>query len=413
MQKVFLGLLFAALATPGVASAASESLETQLHKLGALVSFLERELNYVDPTLLSAEEMRDIAIDGTRFLQNAQEENGHFAYEYAPYEDHYLPGDNIVRQAGALFQLGEVAWRDSDSSLDVGATIKSAIEYFENLSRKDSVDDTDVRCVVEDEDSRRCKLGATALALVGVLGYVEANPDEAEEYDALIDDYASYILASQKDEGGFRYIHRVGSDSQSDRESSFSNGEALLALVRYYQYEPKEEFKEAAQSAYDYLEAQEFDTASYLWVMAALKDMQTLWPDERYAAYARSFTDWRVAGVARNKYTKHNYCAYTEGVVSAYSVLEDTSTPAQRQSLRGEIDFWNTKNSTLQIKDAERYRYRLEDGKLQLLEIPDISQARGGFLTGQDALTQRIDFTQHCISAYLQVLVDIDRQRLE
>lgn len=37
-----------------------------------------------------------------------------------------------------------------------------------------------------------------------------------------------------------------------------------------------------------------------------------------------------------------------------------------------------------------------------------MEQALGGFLTGENELTQRIDFTQHCVSAYLQKRVDMD-----
>lgn len=60
----------------------------------------------------------------------------------------------------------------------------------------------------------------------------------------------------------------------------------------------------------------------------------------------------------------------------------------------------------------DSFRVVSHDGKLELLRVVNPAVARGGFLAGETELTQRIDFTQHCISAYLQKLVDIDKQLL-
>lgn len=390
----------------------ASELDTHMGKLTALVSYLEREIGYVENGPLTDEEMRMTILRGTEWLLNAQEQDGHFRYEYAPYEDIDISDDNSVRQAGALYQLGEILRRDREKTLELRKPIETAISYFERESYTDTFSGFTFRCVMTSEHDHRCKLGATSLALTGILSYLEVYPEERDTYDELVEDYIRFIKASKNEGAGFRNVYRVGQDLQSGRESSFSNGEVLLALVRYYQYQEDPEIEKLAHSLYGYLEEKEFDTPLYLWIMAALKDMQNIWPDSRYVTYAKKYTDWRMTGVAAYKSTQHNYCAYTEGVTSAYLVLKDVLEVPQLQELRAEIDFWNRKNRTLQVEAGVPYRYVRKDEKLVLNTIPNMEKAQGGFLTGQEELTQRIDFTQHCLSAYLQTFIDIDRKTL-
>jgi hypothetical protein len=75
-----------------------------------------------------------------------------------------------------------------------------------------------------------------------------------------------------------------------------------------------------------------------------------------------------------------------------------------------ELEFWLSKSSDLQIQESDAFRYISDTKSFGALQ--DESKALGGFLTGLVELTQRIDFTQHCLSAYLQEHVDIDGQAL-
>jgi hypothetical protein len=324
-----------------------------------------------------------------------------------PYDGVYLDDDNMVRQGGALFILGEAYRKNPETVPQLGQGIEKAIAYFESVSLEGKADD-DFRCVSNFEGSSTCKLGATALVLTGILGYVEGNPDKKEKYQGLIEDYTSYISAAQKKEGGFSGVYRK-SKGFDQEESPFSNGEALLALVRVYQYEKDEPTKEAIDLTFSYLKDKEFDSALYLWAMAALKDMQRLWPNQTYVAYAQEFTNWRMARASRTQRDR-NTCAYIEGVTSAYSVLE--TVDATKKLLRSEIDHFNAMHSNLQLGKDDLYRVEIENGKVDLVKQKDPTRAHGGFLTAHSVPTQRIDFTQHCVSAYLQTLTDIDKAEL-
>lgn len=414
-KRILVSVLLGLMPVSTTYAAEHTVMEQYMGELRALVSYLERELNMLPKATLSAEEMRAVIANASAWLVRSQEESGHFRYEYAPYEDTYLDDDNIVRQAGALFELGEIIRHDKKDVLELGPTIASSIEYFEELSRADTYNDIDFRCIVRYEGSDTCKLGATALALIGIMSYVEAYPEMHSEYEELIADYIAFIKAA-KIEGtneGFRNKHEIGEDSQSEAESSFSNGEALLALARYYRYYKEDiEVAELAQSTFSYLTSTEYDSPLYLWMMAALKDMQVLWPNALYAPYASDYTNWRITDRSRFRDTKNNYCALAEGITSAYSVLKDTMSTPERAALRREIDFWNNKNLQLQIGDQDMVRYVRRGDTLERQVIRNMNVAHGGFLTADNKLTQRIDFTQHCISAYLQVLTDIEGKTL-
>jgi hypothetical protein len=354
--------------------------------------------------------MRTIITDGTKWLLDAQESSGHFAYEYAPYEGEYLPGDNIVRQAGALFALGEVYRNKEQRDEQLAQGITKAIGFFKSLTIEGKEGKESFSCIGSTEKGRDCKLGATALALIGILDYVEKTPRAASTYKPLIEGYTAFILAAQKDTGGFRDLYRTDTGFLN-RESPYSNGEAMLALVRAYTYEADEEVKASLLSAFAYLKTTEHVNPLYLWIMAALKDMNVLWPDQAYVAYARDFTQWRVRTGSYPK-QNNNYCPYVEGLVSAYSVLKAAPLQGELEALRAHIDPWHGYHRTLKVERSESYRVVIRNGIPALLKLAELEQAHGGFLTSHLVATQRIDFTQHCVSAYLQTLVDIDGKKL-
>src|SRR3990167_8111388 len=132
---------------------------TLAEKVLALAAEVRRLGGSGVPPPLSDDDVEDIIAGSVVWLLRAQEENGHFRYEYAPYEDRYLGGDNIVRQAGTFYQLREAPRREKgDTDAIVAAMVRSA-GYFERLSRHGRSDGgATFICVVEDAESTRCKL---------------------------------------------------------------------------------------------------------------------------------------------------------------------------------------------------------------------------------------------------------------
>jgi hypothetical protein len=378
-------------------------------KINALQSYIARA--YGTRTPLTNDELRTSINAGITWLITAQEPNGHFKYEYLPYEGTYRVDDNMVRQTGALYALGEVRRRTEGKAPEIDRAMEKSISFFQDLSRDGVYQGKTFSCIVKSDTSTRCPLGATSLALVGVLAYVDAHPEKAGIYKRYIDEYVTFILMQQKANGGFKnlYAHK---GVATDAESPFSNGEALLALTRYYQYHQDTAVKTAIDKAYDHLKAQPYSGDLHLWIMAALVDMNTLWPKEEYKTYARGFTDWRLTSSNRASRNTHNYCPYVEGIASALILLKDEKGGNYDLYLK-ELESRNRFHYMLQLTDRDEVRVLNDAGNIQFKTLSKPTKpAIGGFLTGDTALTQRIDFTQHCITAYVQTLVDLREQTL-
>lgn len=394
-----------------VSTHAEELPEAMEPTLQALSRYTERI--FTPPTYpLGADTIRQIIADGKDWLVHAQEENGHFRYEYDPLTNTYSEDDNTVRQAGALYELGELARREEKLSSDTKGAIERSIPFFENLSKEDSYNGYTFRCVTEPSSTRKCKLGSTSLVLAGLLGYLEANPEGWKKHRALVEDYVSFILAMKKDGSGFRNEYRIGKTTQKDAESGFSNGEAFMALARFYNHEKRTDIATVLTDVFPYLQNEAFETTKYLWMMAGIKELVDVLPNPAFVPYAETFTKWRIDGIRTHRATTKNYCAYIEGVASAYSILEDSVSKDEAKKLRNEIDYWNAKHARFQITPRDARMLIITGGKVMLRDIADMKTAQGGFMTSYGTPTQRIDFTQHCISAYLQTFVDIDGEKL-
>lgn len=355
-------------------------------------------------------QMRVIIKRAVAWLASAQEDNGHFRYEYLPFEDKYLDDDNIVRQAGALYALGEVAKRDSHNTYAdiLKPAIVRSIDYFETISNEATYNGHHFRAVCSNPDKRKHKLGATSLVLCGILAAAERYPDIGDDLVDLISDYKEFIVAMKKDGAGFigaYKLYRKVQKPQNDKESSYSNGEAMLALARYRRYaeargilQKNDPSETITKELFDYINssAVPFDSALYLWAMAAIKDLATYDPQHLslHLDYTKRYTDWRIKSVRGKKTSKHNYASAVEGMISAQSLLRSASEyEAYMSSLNQEIEFWLAHTSQMQLLHSNH-------------------KVNGGFLTGLNEPSQRIDFTQHALMAYIQKLSDIDGQSL-
>ncbi len=399
-------VLFSAQVAEATASSQYDDLSMQVH---ALSRFIDRENEKRIIAPLSVGALRRGIDQGTKWLIKAQEPTGHFRYEYLPYENMYRDDDNIVRQTGSLYALGEVLRKKSSDTDNVESATLRSLEYFNSLTKSTA---SGARCILNTSISTTCQLGATSLALIGLLDYLEHAPEKKSQYQKVVEGYATFIIEQQKENGGFRNKYILGKSNQSEAESPFSNGEALLALVRFLEYENRNEVKTAIDTAFTYLKNEPYDTALYLWIMAALKDLNRIAPQDKYVTYAHDFTKWRIEGGARYVTGERNTCAYGEGVASALTILEEKIAPAEYATYRNVLDRLNRLNQQFQITEADTVRVFFTSETHSFKELKNKERAIGGFLTSESEPTERIDFTQHCVSALLQTLTDLDRTSL-
>jgi hypothetical protein len=410
-KKLVTCLLLFLLLPVSVFSQSQEHI-TPAEKVVSRQNHMQKLRALADPSLikpLSATEIRAVIKTAIDWIRASQEENGHFRYEYVPYKGTYSNEDNIVRQAGMLYQLGEIAQRDTNNLYRLDKIISRAIHYLQNLTKNASYKGVTFRCITDSNDGGTCKVGATSLAVIGIIGFVEARPAEKSTYALLIEEYMAYIRAMRKDNAGFRNIFYPDTGIAGEEESSYGNGEALLALVRYGRYKQfPPDIKKEIDGIITYLRLHvPQDVALYLWAMAALKDLHAVEPKKEYFEFARMQTDSRKGPFLERRHEEHNYCSYIEGVTSAYPILRNHLSPDAARLYKEEIDFWLAKSALLQVKPPDLMVSDLF-GSARFVRTPNPERALGGFLTGHYQPTQRIDFTQHCVSAYVQTLIDIE-----
>ncbi len=358
---------------------------------------------------LTSDEIREVILSGVQWLKNSQESSGHFRYEYMPFLDRYSDDDNMVRQTGVLYILGEILRNDEENKFELKKSIEKAIGYFEKNSIKGKFNGLSFRCIVT--SGSKCAVGASSLALIGILDLVETYPELESKYDDLFLDYLNYILAMNVSGNGFRNFYNTKKETQSASESPFGNGEAFLALARYYKYNSTEEVKNVIDTSFSYFQetyGENFDQSFYLWGMAAIKTLNEISPEDSYFEFTKKYTDQRISLYQNKRHMTDNKCGYIEGVVSAYSILENNISEEEKASYLEEINFWLTNSRDLQIEKMDSIKISVNDSETLIIGLKNEKKAVGGFLTSIVDQTQRIDFTQHCLSSYRQKLKDID-----
>ena len=129
MKKAILLFTLVFFLAPQISGASSDLeqlsiLQTQINLLLEEVIKLQEAINFVfilkfNTEPIPKDEIVDILKSGVNWFKAAQEENGHFKYEYVPYEDKYLDDVNIVRQAGSLSALGEIIVHEEDNFFEL------------------------------------------------------------------------------------------------------------------------------------------------------------------------------------------------------------------------------------------------------------------------------------------------------
>ena len=96
------------------------------------------------------------------------------------------------------------------------------------------------QCVLR--NSQVCSLGATSLTIIGILDLLEKYPELETTYEKQLSELVNFLLVMKKPNEGYKGYYRYHGPP-SEKESDFSNGEAVLALIRYYAFSQNEEVK--------------------------------------------------------------------------------------------------------------------------------------------------------------------------
>jgi hypothetical protein len=243
------------------------------------------------------------AVDAAAWYGRAQLPDGRFVYEYDRRTGDASPSYNIIRHAGALLGLYQLAALGHPEGL---ATADRALGYARtNLLERDGW----VALAPPDEDA---ELGASAILVVALLERARITGDHAD--DDLARALGRFVLVQQRPDGGFlgTWSRRLGAPLPG-YTSNYSTGEAFFALAMLANRFPDDDWREPTHRAAHYIATQRDEDEGYdimpwgdQWSAYALDQMKD-WPlDADAAAYARRLA-YRFGYRARREAQKREH----------------------------------------------------------------------------------------------------------
>jgi hypothetical protein len=333
----------------------------------------------------------------------------------------------LVREAAAIYGLAKYALRAGDRAL--APTLARAIEHLGAISlpvRKPTLEgwiertgalslpfgrvtlvrlldgtgllyqpDGPGRLVAHDGDYATAWVGGTALALVAELYFARASGDERFAGSRLA--WRDGLLALGLPDGGFREY------PGSIDETPIADGEAWLAFAVW-----ADRFRDDAATVrrIDDHMIERYAAAPRIeffhWGMMAAAQRLATTADVKFASFISRQAGHFLDTIALDYGADDNSCSFVEGLAAAMGALRasrwDDADLIRRLGERSEREM--IKNRALQIEPAQQ-RFELEDGAF--LWSPRLADFAGAVLAGRHEPLMRVDYTEHCISALLEL----------
>ena len=337
----------------------------------------------------------DLSIDerevlAATYMGNIQRKTGYFSYEFDFVSGSWSRSDELVRQAGASYGLGEYLLSHHD------AIAKEVVEKAIKAYRTNSVPFKQGKLLTDNRDLKKAETGATALALIGALQYAKAIGDH--QFDTDIQAWKSGLLGLYHPNGGF-----AGGAADAE-ESPYFNGETWLALSIYFESYPNDEKVKVMLPALDAamikLYSAEPDIGFFHWGLMATARRYQQTKDERFVDFGVNQVNSFLTKLHPDFDEEVNSCYSVEGMAAFLPVLQQ-SQPNQVLAARllGRLRQEMQKNLGMQIAPGQK-TLALIGGRT--LAAPELPKYAGAFINGLDRPQIRIDFTQHCLSAMLK-----------
>jgi hypothetical protein len=321
-------------------------------------------------------------------LHTVQEPSGLFRYGFDFAARKALDGDNIVRQAGTAYALGEYYAHSRDP-----ATYEVLVAALTALAAR-TIAVADGGLVSADSTPKGARTGATALAMLAELYLYRTSGDGRFARVRAI--WKRGLRAMWLPGEGFRRTPR------SRRTSDYFNGEIWLALA-YLEATVED------PSLADWLGQVDRDLMAryrleptigfYHWgvMAAAARFERTADPELRVFALRQTEVYLRV--LRPRVHPTANTCYALEGLVTVRALAGDAADRALITVLDRRIAAEFAKNLALQVFPLSADR---RDRRPEGFHAADQEREHGAFLAGSNRPFSRIDHTQHCLSAVVR-----------
>lgn len=340
---------------------------------------------------------------GTSFLLAHQQPAGNFDYEYDWRTQQLSSDDQETRQAGALWGL--TLLYQADKRPELAAAIERALAYFDAKTRKVK----GARCL-EYPGSDEGRVGTIALLALSLIDYLRASDDMPTEqragHERRLDEYLKMLLRSVQPSGLWYSAYKQSNCAPRGDASSYSDGEALLALVKAAKYLGKSELLPTIMSTaaagkrvnVDEALAQHPDSdvtkGYYQWSSMAFFELATSdFPETKiYGDTVLRLADWVIDEHRILVRTRNTGYAY-EGIIHAYALAKQRGDSARQAKYGCVIDMGLEHIMSWQVGGPNPNRYTAA--------VANDPRAIGGIQNAAFEPALRIDVTQHQMHATL------------
>jgi len=342
---------------------------------------------------------------GAQFLINNQREQGNFNYEYDFVEQIQSTEDNEVRQAGALWGNALLYLELKDGELQ--ETFLDGYDFFKSYT----ITEGDTQWITYPNEDSYGKTGTIALVSLAIIDFLGANPPISSSLRSSLEGdlerYLANLLSLRMNNGLFHQYYYKSNGTGFGDSSPYSDGEALLAFIKAYNYQGQSQLKdfitETAYVTYEHhiVDALDLDEDSdttkgfFQWgIMSYYEILQTDWDHmENYSIVIISLADWMIDVHKTLERTRNTAYAY-EGIIHAYQVAVNENDQYHMTKFKNVIDTGLYKLTTWQVNGPISNSYLQNHATADPLAI-------GGILNHQEEPYLRIDVTQHQMHAVI------------
>jgi len=349
----------------------------------------------------SKEELFAAAVAGGKYLTDAVDENGRFAYSYFPKSDTLAEDYNIIRHAGTIYAMLELYEVTRDGALLDAA--ERAIDYLLASAGACPTPGGSEICIVEDGEA---SLGGNGLSILALTQYMTATG--SRKYLSQVESMGRWILSIQNPDGEF-FVHILDMEMGQpvDFISEYYPGEALFALVRLYQLDGDETWMDAAENGARWLitvrdgDKRDDELPHDHWLLYALNEIYRFRGDPLFFDHAM-----RMAGAIRD--SQHLDPGYEDWVGSYYVPPRSTPTATRSEGLYAAYQLardFGTPEQADEFLTALRHGVLFQLGTQfqpeSVMYLSDPLRCLGGFHRELTNYEIRIDYVQHNISSIL------------
>ena len=349
----------------------------------------------------SPQELLDAADRGGRYLLRHQLKDGSFNYSYEPKMDTVSDKYNLLRHAGSCYALVELYQATGDDAYRAAAD--RGLEYLLTFARPPKDTDRDQAFEAILSPGEEAKLGGAALAVLAMVQYqVATGTDDRLDRSR---NMARFLLFQQEADGHFHSKYFYGPPDPKPFESIYYPGEAILALVRLFGVDPRDEWLATARAGADWLiDVRDAGKPTSAlphdhWLLMGLDELHRITGDERYASHAARIAEAIVAA-------QRTVSPYPDWIGSFYDPPRSTPTATRAEGLTAAARLARRTGAdeTALIEALERmagFQLHCQITAENDLYLPRPDLARGGFRRSLTNWEIRIDYVQHNVSALL------------